>query len=85
MSLATGEEFWTRRLQGQNWVSPIGAGNHIYFFSMRKGTDVLSVSRRFEKLAENPPLAAGRQYGVAAADAAFRIRYGERLIKIARS
>lgn len=50
---------------------------------MRQGTDVLRASSRFEKLAENSPLAAGRQYGVAAADAAFLIRYGERLIKIA--
>lgn len=85
LSLASGEELRTQRLQGQNWVSPIGAGDHIYFFSMRQGTDVLRASSRFEKLAENPPLAGGRQYGVAAADAAFLIRYGDRLIKIARS
>ena len=85
LSLATGEELWTRRLQGQNWVSPIGAGDRIYFFSMKRGTDVLRASSRPEKLAENPPLADGRQYGVAAADAAFVIRYGERLIKIARA
>ena len=85
LSLASGEELWTQRLQGQNWVSPIGAGDQVYFFSMKRGTDVLRASSRFEKLAENPPLAGGRQYGVAAADAAFVIRYGERLIKIARS
>ena len=85
LSLTSGEELWTQRLQGQNWVSPIGAGDQIYFFSMKRGTDVLRASSRFEKLAENPPLAGGRLYGVAAADAAFLIRYGDRLIKVARS
>ena len=85
LSLASGEELWTQRLQGQNWVSPIGAGDQIYFFSMRWGTDVVRASSPFEKLAVNPPLAGGRQYGVAAANAAFLVRHGERLIKIARS
>jgi len=85
LNLASGDELWKQRLQGQNWVSPIGAGDQVYFFSMKRGTDVLRASSRFEKLAENPPLASGRQYGVAAANAAFLIRYGERLIKIARS
>ena len=85
LSLTTGEELWAQRLQGQNWVSPIGAGGHIYFFSMKRGTDVLRASSRFEKLAENPPLAGGRLYGVAATHAAFLIRYGKRLIKIVRS
>ena len=85
LSLTSGEELWTQRLQGQNWVSPIGAGDQVYFFSMKRGTDVLRASSRCEKLAENPPLAGGRLYGVAAADAAFLIRYGERLIKITRS
>ena len=85
LSLATGEELWTRRLQGQNWVSPIGAGDQVYFFSMRHGTDVLRASNRFEKLAGNPPLAGGRLYGVAAVNAAFLTRYGDRLIKITQS
>ena len=85
LSLATGEELWTQRLRGQNWVSPIGAGDQVYFFSMRHGTDVLRASNRFEKLAGNPPLAGGRLYGVAAVNAAFLTRYGDRLIKITQS
>ena len=82
LDLATGTERWTQRLKGQNWVSPIGGGERVYFFSMRHGTEVLQASGYFEKLAENPPLASGRLYGVAAVDSAFLLRYGRSLVKV---
>ena len=85
LSLETGRELWVQRLKGQNWASPIGAGDYVYFFSAKKGTEVLRASNRFEKLAENPALGSGRLYGVAAVDSAFLIRYGGRLVKIAQS
>ena len=71
-----------QRLKGQNWVSPIGVGERVYFFSMRHGTEVLQASDYFEKLTENPPLASGRLYGVAVVDGAFLLRYGRSLVKV---
>ncbi len=82
LDLATGTERWIQRLRGQNWVSPIGAGERVYFFSMRHGTEVLRASDHFEKLAENPPIGSGRLYGVAAVDATFLLRYGRSLVKV---
>ena len=76
LDLATGTERWVQRLKGQNWVSPIGVGEKVYFFSMEYGTEVVRASDRFEKLAQNPPLGEGRLYGVAAIDEAFLLRYG---------
>ena len=55
LDLATGTERWIQRLKGQNWVSPIGVGERVYFFSMRHGTEVLRALDYFEKLSENPP------------------------------
>ena len=82
LDLATGTERWIQRLKGQNWVSPIGVGERVYFFSMRHGTEVLQASDYFEKLTENPPLASGRLYGVAVVDGAFLLRYGRSLVKV---
>ncbi|MGD0900005.1 MAG: PQQ-binding-like beta-propeller repeat protein [Thermoguttaceae bacterium] len=49
----TGEAFWTERLKGQYYASPLAAEGRIYFLNTKGLCTVISASRRFERVAEN--------------------------------
>lgn len=51
--LNSGEERYTERIDGPCWASPIGAGDHIYFFGKDGRTSVLKSGATFEVVATN--------------------------------
>ena len=53
VDLKTGEERYAERLDGQCWATPVGAGEHIYFFGKDGITTVIKAGPDFEKIAAN--------------------------------
>lgn len=53
IDLATGAEKYAERIDGPCWASPIGAGDHVYFFGKDGRTTVLKAGPTFEKVASN--------------------------------
>jgi len=51
--LKTGEECYAERIDGSCWASPIGAGDHVYFFGKDGTTTVLKAGNQFEVVARN--------------------------------
>jgi outer membrane protein assembly factor BamB len=53
VDLRTGEERYAERLDNQCWATPVGAGDHIFFFGKDGVTTVLKAGPDFEKVAAN--------------------------------
>ena len=53
VDLKTGEERYAERLDNQCWATPVGAGDHIYFFGKDGVTTVIKTGPDFEKVAAN--------------------------------
>jgi outer membrane protein assembly factor BamB len=51
--LDTGAEKYAERLDGVCWATPVGAGDHVYFFGKDGVTTVLKAGPKFEKVAAN--------------------------------
>jgi outer membrane protein assembly factor BamB len=53
VDLKTGAEKYAERLDNQCWATPVGAGDHIFFFGKDGVTTVLKAGPDFEKVAAN--------------------------------
>ncbi|QDU23463.1 outer membrane protein assembly factor BamB family protein [Urbifossiella limnaea] len=53
VDLATGAERYAERLDNPCWATPVGAGEHVYFFGRDGVTTVLKAGPEFEKVAAN--------------------------------
>lgn len=53
LDLESGEQHYAQRLTGPCWSSPLGAGDHIYFFTKKGLTDVIQKGPEFDILASN--------------------------------
>ncbi|MBM3994145.1 MAG: hypothetical protein FJ303_08325 [Planctomycetes bacterium] len=53
VDLKTGEEKYAERLDNQCWATPVGAGDHVYFFGKDGVTTVLKAGPDFDKVASN--------------------------------
>jgi len=95
LDLETGETVYTARLADSNWATPIGIGDHVFFFGKDGTTTVLRAGRDHRVVAENrlwvsagdggPGGFAGEiQYGVAALSDGFLVRTGSRLFRIGK-
>jgi outer membrane protein assembly factor BamB len=93
LNLTTGETAFTARLADSNWATPIGIGDHVFFFGKGGATTVLKTGGKEEQVAENQlwkstggggpgDFGAEIQYGVAALPDGFIIRTGSRLFRI---
>jgi outer membrane protein assembly factor BamB len=51
--LASGKELFAERIDGACWASPLGAGQHVYFFGKDGTTTVLKAGKEFDKVASN--------------------------------
>ena len=53
LDATTGQEIWTKRLEGKYWASPLHADGLIYSFSQTGLVTVFKAAREFELVAEN--------------------------------
>lgn len=53
LDLKTGEERYSERLDNPCWATPVGAGEHVFFFGKDGVTTVLKAGPEFEKVAAN--------------------------------
>jgi len=53
VDLRTGEERYAERLDNPCWATPVGAGDHVYFFGKDGITTVIKSGPDFEKVATN--------------------------------
>jgi outer membrane protein assembly factor BamB len=53
VDLKTGRERYAERLDAPCWATPVGAGDHVYFFGKDGVTTVLKAGPEFEKVAAN--------------------------------
>ncbi|QDT97769.1 outer membrane protein assembly factor BamB family protein [Gimesia aquarii] len=53
LDLKTGKPAYTNRIQESCWATPVGLGDHIYFFGKNGNTTVLKAGAKFEVVAEN--------------------------------
>jgi outer membrane protein assembly factor BamB len=53
VDLRTGEERYSERLDNPCWATPVGAGDHVYFFGKDGVTTVLKAGPEFVKVAAN--------------------------------
>lgn len=53
VDLKTGEERYAERLDNQCWATPVGAGDHVFFFGKDGVTTVLKAGPDFDKVASN--------------------------------
>jgi outer membrane protein assembly factor BamB len=53
VDLKTGEERYAERLDNPCWATPVGAGDHVYFFGKDGVTTVVKAGPDFEKVASN--------------------------------
>lgn len=53
LNAKTGEVYWTKRIQGAYWASPVYADGKIYCFSKEGKVPVFKAARKFELLATN--------------------------------
>ncbi|MBX3441994.1 MAG: PQQ-like beta-propeller repeat protein [Planctomyces sp.] len=83
VDVATGEVLWTVRLPGECWASPAAFDDKVAFFC--KGGDVVvyRAAPEEELLGESSVSATDIVYGIAAVDAAWLVRTGRSLIKVA--
>lgn len=95
LDLATGETVYNSRLAESNWATPIGVGDHIFFFGKGGVTTVLKTGSEKQQVVENKLWTGGGdggpggfggeiQYGIAALPDGFIIRTGSRLFRVGR-
>jgi len=53
LDATTGQEIWTKRMEGKYWASPLYADGLIYSFSQTGLVTVFKAAREFELVAEN--------------------------------
>lgn len=53
LDVTTGEEKYSERIDGECWMSPIPAGDFLYFFARNGKTTVVKAGPVFEKVATN--------------------------------
>lgn len=53
VELMTGRERYVMRLDNPCWATPVGAGDHVYFFGKDGVTTVLKAGPKFDKVASN--------------------------------
>lgn len=85
LDFETGREIWNGRLAGECWASPVGAGDRVYFFTVKGVTEVYAAAGTPERIASNTLDNMERTYGVAVADHGFILRSGKRVVRIART
>ncbi|MEM8734903.1 MAG: PQQ-binding-like beta-propeller repeat protein [Planctomycetota bacterium] len=91
MNAETGEKVFYSRIAESTWATPLGSGDHVYFFGQTGNTTVLKVGDEFEKVSVNRlyeesadgggpgGFNAEIQYGVALCDLGLVVRTGENL------
>jgi outer membrane protein assembly factor BamB len=99
VDVKTGKEIYAERIDGACWASPIGAGEHVYFFGKDGAATILKAGPKFEKIAsnilwaekkENPAGKDGGDYGgttlygIAFVDGAIFARSGTTLYRIGK-
>lgn len=83
LDLRSGKELWHTRLAAECWASPIGAGERVYFFTVKGVTEVFRAgAAEPEKLAANSLEDMERTYGVAAVERGFVMRSGRRAVRV---
>ncbi len=91
----TGETKYTARLADSNWATPVGVGDHVFFFGKDGRTSIVQAGPKKEILDENrlwksaggggPGGFAGEiQYGVAPTPNGFVVRTGTQLFLIGK-
>ncbi len=96
LDLATGETVYNARMAESNWATPIGIGDHVFFFGKGGFTTVMKAGSEEDVVAKNAlwkssgeggsgGFAGEIQYGVAALPNGFIVRTGERLFRIGKS
>lgn len=91
----TGETKYTARLADSNWATPVGAGEHVFFFGKDGRTSIMQAGPKKEQLGENRLWTSaggggtGRfsgeiQYGVAPTPNGFVVRTGTKLFLIGK-
>lgn len=81
LNAVTGEERWSKRLDGKYWASPLSADGLLYFFSQEGHVPVVRASHDFELVAENrlgdgftaSPAVAGRSLILRSKSHVYRI------------
>ncbi|MEN1678635.1 MAG: PQQ-binding-like beta-propeller repeat protein [Planctomycetota bacterium] len=53
LDAATGEEHYAKRIGSSSWATPIGAGEHVYFFGKDGSATVLKAGAKFEAVGES--------------------------------
>jgi hypothetical protein len=53
VDLKTGEERYAERLDNPCWATPVGAGDHVFFFGKDGVTTVLKAGPKYERVASN--------------------------------
>ena len=92
---STGETKYTARLADSNWATPVGVGEHVFFFGKDGRTSIVQAGPEKEILDENrlwgsegggePGGSSGEiQYGVAPTPNGFVIRTGAKLFLIGK-
>lgn len=95
MDAVTGETRYTARLADSNWATPVGVGEHVFFFGKDGRTSVVQAGPKKEILDENRLWASAGgggpggftgeiQYGVAPTPNGFVVRTGTQLFLIGK-
>jgi len=53
IDMGNGEAEYTKRIKESCWATPVGLGDHVYFFGKNGVTTVLRAGKEFEVIAEN--------------------------------
>lgn len=76
---------WTHRLPASTWATPLGHGDHVYFFTEKGITEVLRASTAApEPIATNHLSVDAPVTGFAVVDDAIVIRAGHEVIRVGR-
>ena len=82
---STGAVRWTHRLPASTWATPLGHGDHVYFFTEHGVTEVLrATSEAPDVVATNHLTVEAPVTGFAAVDDAIVIRAGADTIRVGR-
>lgn len=82
---STGAVRWTHRLPASTWATPLGHGDHVYFFTEQGVTEVLrATSEAPDVVATNHLTVEAPVTGFAAVDDAIVIRAGADTIRVGR-
>lgn len=97
LDVATGEEQFVRRLSGSIWATPLGLGEHVFFFGKDGSVDVLEVGGDRQQIStwnslpgapaspaevNESPAGGSVLYAAALADGMLLLRSGDRLVAV---